>query len=78
MKFGRFKKDFRVYQAWLSKKQDRRGQKIQRTIPAKNSREGSTPRLLKKLAWHVAYTFISSDGQLDKIEVKERQKYTSW
>ena len=45
------------------------GQKTQRAIPAKNSREGSTPRLLKKLAGHVAYQFRSSDSQLDKIEV---------
>ena len=56
-------------------KSKRVSQETQRAIPAKNSKEDSTPRLLKKLAGHVAYQFRSSDGQLDKIEVKERQKY---
>ena len=58
-------------------KNKRVSQKTQRAILAKNSRECSTPRLpvLKKLAGHVAYQFRSSDGQLDQIEVKERQTY---
>ena len=72
-KFGHFKKDCRVYLAWLSKKQDSRSEDSEGH--SGQSREGSTPRLLKKLVGHVAYQFICSDGQLDKIEVKEKQKY---